>query len=204
MKYFMLIILCSLLFGCNRTAVESETVADYEIVETEFIGAGSNNRMKYKIVVDSTITQEQVKPTARKIIKDITSKDKDIDEITLYLYSEKSVIGESYDIAMVDWGYPENKGKIEFNIRENIEQYIKQRAKSETLFGLTEQKRREIFKESVMAEDRARAEEPDATTNNLEERYRKEVRQKYNITEEIEREITLEAFRENWLFPPLP
>ncbi|MBS1257175.1 MAG: hypothetical protein MAG551_00211 [Candidatus Scalindua arabica] len=136
--------------------------------------------------------------------KVITSKDKDIEEITLYLHSEMSVIGEPYDIAMVDWGYPENKGKIEFNIREGFEQYIIQRAKSETLFGLSEQTRREIFKEIVMAEDkelRAFIEDPNAPMNNLAEKYLQEVRQKYNITEEIEREIKLEAFRENW---PLP
>jgi len=190
-----------LLLGCNRTAVENEMVADYEIVETKFIGSGSNNRMMYRIVVDSTITSEQVKPTARKIINTITSKGKDIDEITLYLYSERSVIGEPYDIAMVDWGYPENEGKIEFNIKKGFEQYIIQRAKSETLFGLTEQTRREIFREIVLAEDRADAEEPNATTYRLSDKYIQEVRQKYNITEEAETKIRLEAYKENW---PLP
>ena len=186
--------------GINR-AVEYETVADYEIVETKFIGTRSNNRMMYKIVVEPTITREQIKPTARKIIKVITSKDKDLDEITLFLYSDKSVIGEPYDIASVDWGYPENEGRIKFNINENFEQYIKQRSKSETLFGLTEQTRRKIFKEIVLAEDRAHAEEPNATTYNLSERYKQEVRQRYNITKETEEEIINEAFRENWPTP---
>ena len=104
--------------GINR-AVEYETVADYEIVETKFIGTRSNNRMMYKIVVEPTITREQIKPTARKIIKVITSKDKDLDEITLFLYSDKSVIGEPYDIASVDWGYPENEGRIKLFILDN-------------------------------------------------------------------------------------
>ena len=170
----------------------------YDIVETKFIGTRSNNRMMYKVVVDPAITREQVKPTARKIIKIITSKDKSIDEITLYLYSEISVIGEAYDIAMIDWGYPENEGKFEFNIKEEFGEYIIQRAKSETLFGLTEQTRREIFREMILAEDRAYAEEPNATTYRLEDKYKQEMRQKYNITEATQREIELEAMRENW------
>jgi PDZ domain-containing secreted protein len=98
----------------NKVIEQSETVGgstvDYEIVETKFIGTQSNNRMMYKIVVNPTITREQVKPTAGKIIKAITSKDKDIDEITLFFYSDRSVIDEAYDIASVDWGYPENEG----------------------------------------------------------------------------------------------
>lgn len=196
----------------NKVIEQSETVGgsnvDYEIVETKFIGTRSNNRMMYKIVVDPTITREQVKPTAGEIIKAITSKDKDIDEITLIFYSDRSVIDEAYDIASVDWGYPENEGRIKFNINENFEQYIKQRSKSETLFGLTEQTRREIFKELVAAEDRAWAEADRLDVNGnkrieLQEKYKQEVMEKYNITKQISKKIENEGMKENWPFPPL-
>ena len=197
----------------NKVIEQSETVGgsivDYEIVETKFIGTQSNNRMMYKIVVNPTITREQVKPTAGKIIKAITSKDKDIDEITLFFYSDRSVIDEAYDIASVDWGYPENEGRIKFNINENFEQYIKQRSKSETLFELTEQTRREIFKELVSAEDRAFAETDrligpsGKKRRELQEKYKQKVREKYNITKEISKKIEMEGQKENWPFPPL-
>lgn len=84
---------------------------------------------------------------------------------------------------------------------------------SETLYGLTEQTRRKFFKELVAAEDRALAEADIARLRNppkanikkwfeLEEKYQQEVRQKYNITKEIEKEIVIEGFKENWPMPP--
>ncbi len=82
----------------------------YEIVSNTFIGTKTNNRRMCKIVVDPTITQQQIRPLAEKIIKDITSLHQDIDEITMYLYSDRTVLNQAYDIAMVDWGYPENDG----------------------------------------------------------------------------------------------
>ena len=102
----LILILCLFFVICAAKEAVGKSTVDYEIVETKFIGTQSNNRMMYKIVVNPTITREQVKPTAGKIIKAITSKDKDIDEITLFFYSDRSVIDEAYDIASVDWGYP--------------------------------------------------------------------------------------------------
>jgi hypothetical protein len=181
----------------------NKSTVDYEIVKTKFIGTLTNKRMSYKIIVDPSIKREQVKPLAGKIIKDITSKDKDIDEITLWFYSDMALVHQSYDIAMVDWGYPEDKGRIKIMLKENFEQIIKQRSKSETLYGLTEQIRRKFFKELVAAEDRASAEadrliDPTKISNvkannkkrgELEEKYKQEARQKYNITKEIEKKL---------------
>ncbi len=84
---------------------------------------------------------------------------------------------------------------------------------SETLYGLTEQTRRKFFKELVAAEDRALAEADIARLRNppkanikkwseLEEKYIQEVRQKYNITKEIEKKIVIEGIKENWPMPP--
>ena len=44
------------------------------------------------------------------------------------------------------------------HVRDNLEEYLEKRSESEEAFGLTEAKRREIFKEIVTAEDRAQAE----------------------------------------------
>jgi hypothetical protein len=171
--------------------------------------------MSYKIVVSPTIKRDQVKPLVERIIKEITHKDRDIDEITLWLYSNKDFIDQRFDIAMVDWGYPQDKGGIYVMLVENFEEIIKQRAISETLYGLTEEIRREIFKEIVAAEERAHLEadrliDPTKVFNidanhkkqrELQEQFKQEVRQKYDITKEIESKIVVEALEEEW---PLP
>ncbi len=205
----LILIPCLFFVICAAKEAVGKSTVNYEIVKMEDVSTRSNKRMLYKIVVDPTIAREQVKPLAEKIIKDITSKDKDIDEITLWFYSDRAVVHQSYDIAMVDWGYPENKERIKIMVKENFEQYIKQRSKAETLFGLTEQTRREIFKELVATEDRAFAEadrliDPNGKKRReLQEKYKQEVMEKYNITKEISKKIEIEGQKENWPFPPL-
>ena len=216
--YRKLILIMYLFFaGFGITEVFGESTIDYEIVKKKFIGTVSNNRMSYKIVVSPGITREEVKPLAEKIIKEITSKDRSIDEITLWLYSDRDFIEQRFDIAMVDWGYPEDNGRINVMLVENFEQIIKQRSKSETLYGLTEQTRREIFKEIVAAEERSHVEadsliDPTKVANieanhrkqrELQEKYKQDVRQKYSITNEIERKIVSEALKEEWPLPSL-
>lgn len=199
------------------TAAFGESTVDYEIVKKKFIGTMPKNRMSYKIVVSPGIKREQVKPLAEKIIKEITSKEKGIDEITLWLYSDRDFVEQRFDIAMIDWGYPEDEGKINIMLVENFEQMIKQRSKAETLYGLTEWTRREIFKEIVAAEERSHLEadrliDPTKVSNidanhkkqrELQEKYKDEIRQKYAITKEIERKIVNEALKEEWPLPSL-
>ncbi|GJQ57384.1 MAG: hypothetical protein D8M57_18725 [Candidatus Scalindua sp. AMX11] len=211
----LILAICLFFVGFGIRDSFGENFVDYEIVKTEFIGTESNNRMSYKIVVPPTIKKDQVKPLVEKIIKEITHKDRDIDEITLWLYSNKDFINQRFDIAMVDWGYPEDKGRINIMLVENFEAIIKQRAKSETLYGLTEQVRREIFKEIIAAEERAHSEadrliDPTKVFNidanhkkqrELQEIFMRDVRQKYNITKEIERKIVVEALNiMDWKF----
>ncbi len=212
-----MLILYLFVAGFGITEAFGENTISYEIVKKKFIGTESNNRMSYKIVVTPNIKREEVKPLSEKIIKEITSKERDIDEITLWLYSDRDFIDQRFDIAMVDWGYPEDKGRINIMLVENFEEMIKQRSKAETLYGLTEQTRRDIFKQIVLAEERSHDEadrliDPTKVTNidanhkkqrELQERYREEVRQKYNITVEIERKIVNEALKEEWPLPAL-
>ena len=101
-------------------------------------------------------------------------------------------------------------------------------------YGLTEQDRRKIYTEIVLAEDRGHVDAnlayplPDIFSpqyalwrdsgllrqqtfknldlaNQLVERYRNEVLRRYGITPEQETEISVEAAKENWPLPePLP
>lgn len=139
----------------------------------ELVKLPIDKRMEYRVVVSPTIKENQVRPTIEKIIADITSKDNDIDEISLFLYSDKELANGVYDVARATWAPGGRLGnitpeiarsndrtdyKITIQIVRNLEQYLQQRAKSEQKFGFTEAKRRRIFKEIVAVEDKAQAE----------------------------------------------
>jgi len=192
-----------------------------------------NKKMSYRIVVPLEIKENQVKPTIEKIISDITSKNNNIDEIILWLYSDKKLINGAYDVATAIWAPNGQLGnitskiaknnirdsyKISIQVKENLEEYLIQRNKSEDKFGLTEDQRRQIFKDIVAAENQAMLEadkifpidisDPNYKQDNLMknidknnelmEKYKAQVRAKYEITEEIENEIVVEAFEEGW------
>jgi len=173
-------------------AEPAETPVAYEIVETEdqshkAIGQRSlssyttqelarlpmDKKMGYRVVVSPDIKTNQVKPTIEKVIYDIISRDNDIDEISLLLYSDKELAGGAYDVGRATWAPGGKLGNVDANIArsndrtgyqvsfdvvENLEEYLKQRGQSEEQFGFTEEQRRQIFKDIVAAEDRAEAE----------------------------------------------
>jgi len=134
----------------------------------------TDKKMGYRVVVSQTIKENQVRPTVEKIIADITSKDNDIDEIWLFLYSDKELVKDGwYDVAKATWAPNGKLGnvtpeiaktnnrtnyKLEIQIAKDLGQYLKQRAKLEDKLGFTEAERRKIFKEIVAAEDKAQAE----------------------------------------------
>lgn len=200
-----------------------------------------DKKMLYRVVVSSRIKENQVRPIVEKIIADITTKDSDIDEITLFLYSDKELVDGMYDVATATWAPYGSLGnvtpeiarsnnrtsyKISIRMKEKLEEYLQKRSKSEEKFGLTEVKRRRIYKEIVDAEDRAQAEADrqypisGRTTwdlsrselrsridknielmRHLEEEYKNDLMKKYSLTREQLKEITFEGFEENWPMP---
>jgi len=212
-------------------ALSSYTYQELESLPTD-------KKMGYRVVVSPEIKENQVKPTIDKIITDITSKDNDIDEISLLLYSDKELANGMYDVARATWAPGGELGNVtpeiaQSNIRsdykttiqvaDNLEQYLKQRAKPEDRFGLTEVKRRKIFKEIVSTEDKAQAEadkkypisgqstwglskselrsQIDKNINlmrDLEKQYKKELSKKYSLTQEQLKQISIEGISERW------
>ncbi len=185
-----------------------------------------DKKIWYNIVLDPLIKNQEVKPTIQKIILDISKKDNDIDEIILWIYSDTELVDWPYDIWSATWAPNWKLGNVtpeiaknnirdsytisyNFNIK-NIEEYFAQRNKQETKFWLTEQKRREYFKEIVKAEDRWTKEQPlgsgdlKSMEKNMElqekliGKYKQEVRKRYKINEVQASEIFGEAFTENW------
>ena len=187
----------------------------YEIVKAEDISYPGKKRMNYKIVVSPEIKRHQVEPTVKTIIAHIIAKDRGIDDICLWLYSDRKLASHGgYDVAMALWT-PDN---ITINVKKNLEGYLRQRGKSEVKFGFTEDERHQIYKEIYAAERRADAEAeemypvdfnnphfkqgnvPKYTDKNQElmEKYKAQVRVKYGITEKTGFKISVEAIEEGW------
>ena len=201
--------------ACDEGGKKYDNAVAYEIVKAEDISYPGKKRMNYKVVVSPEIEKHQVEPTVKTIIADILAKDKDIDDIGLWLYSDRELVSHGvYDVAMALW----TPDRITIDVKENLEEYLRQRGKSEVKFGFTEDARRQIYKEIYAAERRADAEAeklyPTDFNNpyfkqgnvpkysdksqELMEKYKTQVRAKYGITEKIGFKISIEAIEEGW------
>ncbi len=212
----------------SHKALGNKLLSDY--TTQEIINLPTDKKMLYRIVVSPDIKENQVKPTIDKIISELTIKDSDIDEIILFLYSDQELSNGAYDVGTAIWAPNGELGNVtseiakknnrlgyetSYDIKENLEEYLSQREKSEDRFGFTEEKRKQIFKEIVAAEDKAMNEadikypiKAGATLDDIEknidlnneliEKYKTQVRTKYGITEDIESEIIVESFKELW------
>lgn len=201
----------------------------------------TNRRLKVGVVVPDSVRQNQVRPTVDAIIAELTSRRPEVDEIGLLLYSDSSLVDGAYDVARATWSTGGELGSItpqvarenlrteyetSVQIRENLETYLAERGREEQRSGLTESKRREIFRALVRAEDRAQAEADQryptntncvpvseakrnvrrnaALADSLRKVYLRQVRQGYGITESLADSITAEAMSERWATPEMP
>jgi hypothetical protein len=211
----------------SRKAMGNNSLEDFS--GSELASPPINKKVKYFIVIDSVINQDQAKSTANKIILDIVANDKDIDEIILWLYGDRDLInGGTYDIGTVifapfgDLGNvnseialsnDKSSYKISYDIKNNLEEYLANRNEQEEKFGFNLEERKQIFKDIVSAQDKARAEAnkkypvDDYLTNyennsneykRLASIYEKEVLEKWKISSEQKTEISREAQIKNW------
>jgi len=209
----------------SHKAIGSGNLSDYSVSELQRLP--TDKKINYKVVVDNKIKADQVNPTIAVIIKDITTKDKEVDEVIIDLYSDKAIIDTMYDVANAVWAPQGELGnvtadiahsndrsgyKTTITVKPNLEEYLAQKNKSEDMFGLSEAQRRQFFKEIIAAEDRAHSEADrkyssdtlTGMTKNQEEYdrlaniYRGQVGKKYGITKDQEDKIVNEALKENW------
>ncbi len=209
----------------SHRALGGNNLSDYSTGELTQLPM--DKKMSYKVVVAPTIKTEQVKSTVDAIIQNITGKDKNIDEIILNIYSDNDSISGMYDVANAIWAPQGELGhvnadiassndrdayKTTITIKENLEEYLAQKSKSEDKFGLSEAQRRQFFKDIVAAEARARKEADNRYSSDtlagmaknqneyyrLADIYRGQVMKKYGVNKDQEAAIVGEAFKENW------
>ncbi|TVQ30885.1 MAG: hypothetical protein EA376_11515 [Phycisphaeraceae bacterium] len=147
--------------------------------------------------------------------------------VFIYLYSSR----EHFDSGMGQWIARLSKvgANSQIDIELKAEAISGLNAEAEVRHGLSASIRKEIFKATVVAEDRARAEAeqmhplPDLSKPSyspevmqsqfmkqadafhaLHEKYKSEVAEKYDISEEQLRDILIEAIKNNWPMPAHP
>lgn len=145
-----------------------KNLSQYEISELEEFP--TNKKILYKIVLAKDIKENQVKPTVEKIINKLTIEDSDIDEIIFWLYSDKEMTNSGFDIGEAIWAPFGKLGNIDANIaknnnrdnyvinyqiKKNLDQYLAVKLETNDKFGFTIDERKQIFKESIKAEDKA-------------------------------------------------
>jgi hypothetical protein len=209
----------------SRKAMGNKNMEDF--TSSELANLPTNKKIIYYVVINSIINEDQAKSTINKIILDLISNDQDIDEIILWLYSEEDSVDDSagYDIGSAifaplgelgnvdsEIALSNNKSnyKISYSIKNNLEEYLKNRNRSEDIFGFSVEERRQIFKDIVSAQDKARSEADkkyDYLTNYennsneykmLVDIYEKGVLEKWKINSEQKTEIIREAQIKGW------
>lgn len=202
-------------------AIGSNSISDYS--QTELENEPTNKRLNCRLVISEDFKAEQTKTTINDFINKITTLDSDIDELSIFLYSDQSLTNGAFDIAMASWlpksgdVTPEiarmnnhSNYEVKFNIREDLHDYLAQKNVVEDKFGLSQETRQDIYSKLVQAEPRARDDadklfppniniEKNIDKNDeLMKKYKKDIRKKYNISEDIEWEIIDEGMKKGW------
>jgi hypothetical protein len=194
----------------SRKALGKKPLSQYKTSEIEKLP--TNKKIIYRIVLSKDIKENQVKPTIENIIANLTSKDSDIDEIILWLYSDKEISNSTFDIGTAIWAPNGKLGnidaniaqnnnrvnyKIDYQIKQNLEQYLTQKFETSDKFGLTIDERKQVFKDIVKAEDDAYNYKESEQEKVLKENKSKLLK-KYNITSEQLKEIGTEGLDKFW------
>jgi hypothetical protein len=199
-----------------------------ELTARDFAEAVKDKRMRYRVVVPPTIKEQQVEPTVTKIIDEITSKDRDIDEIGVLLYSDKAIVDEAFDVATATWAPHGELGhvtpeiaktndragyRIKVEVRKDLEAYLKKRNTPETRLGLSDEQRKAVFREVDAAEGRAEREMPlpelgfrtqeeahvyFERQDQLREKYTAQVAAEHQLSDEAITAIIHEGVEKNW------
>ena len=216
-----------------ETLEEEVKLPEYTLIKKEDISyrtsmkdvnAPINKRFSYKFLVSDKIRREQIKPLFAKLIRDEASKDADIDDITIWLYSDKKLMDGSYDVAMATWAPADGEVtkdiavsnnrdsyKLVTTIRDNLEEYLS-RSKTTVVGGLSYDLRKKIYQELANTETRAREKldkiypytanfDTDKYANKLDvltKKYEKEISKKYKIDDNTVKSIYDEGDKNGW------
>jgi hypothetical protein len=217
----------------SQTIEADVELPEYSLIKKEDIShrtslndvkAPINKRFSYKFLVSDKIIREQIEPLFNKLTKDINAEDNDIDDITIWLYSDKKLMNGSYDVAMATWAPADGEVskdiavsnnrdsyKLVITIRNNLEEYLS-RSKTTIIGGLNLDLRKKIYLELANTETKAReildkkypytanfdTDKYATKLDELTKKYEKEISKKYKIDDNTVKSIYDEGDKNEW------
>jgi len=138
---------------------ESEDVlntTNYEIVEEEDISHALARRYSVRVVVNNNLaTKNQIGAISEKIVNDYEAKN--ADALVIFFYFDKGQIDGAYTLAKAEWApngdWSQADLKKDQKLTYKFTDFIDKERTEENLFGLSEEQRKEIFKEIVKCDD---------------------------------------------------
>ncbi|MCK4891536.1 MAG: hypothetical protein KAS78_02600, partial [Candidatus Pacebacteria bacterium] len=129
---------------------------NYEIVEEEDISHALARRYSVRVVVNNNpATKNQIKAISEKTVNDY--KAKNADALAIFFYFDKGQIDGAYTLAKAEWAPNGDWSQAELGKDQKLTykftDFIDKERIEENLFGLSEEQRKEIFKEIVKCED---------------------------------------------------
>jgi len=231
MKESFLVLFLLVIVSCGKELPQREEIKpqveekpflekEYRLIKREDLSIGpyksfpGAKRMQYSIEVSSKKTDNEIKTILKKAVENLKE---DWDALAVHLFLE----GTDLPYAIADWApygkwEKARKGQSKLNFKISIQIFKNRRPSGESLkekWGLSSEKRKEIYWNINEAYDKAMNEavkkyKYDAMKQIDYERffqkeYLRKIREKYNITEEQQKQIQIEGVKNNWPAPEL-
>lgn len=198
-----------------KPTVEQEKVMpEYSVLNEELYDAPVKTQVTLNVLVSGKISEPGLRALLNQLYSSVKARRgfKYHDSPTnIYIYAftskERAGSGMGQWIAMLRKSYGDVKPTISINER----QIAQLGAKPEEQFGLSEEKRKEIWKELVLIEDRAMEEALEQYPEEFEKQvemerrlideYQNKLAEKYELTREQLQEISVEGVEKDWPFP---
>ena len=145
----------------KQTETETKTknvlnTTNYEIAEEEDISHALAKRYSVRVVVNNNpATKSQIRAISEKIVNDYETKN--ADALAIFFYFDKGQIDGTYTLAKAEWAPNGDWSQADIGKDQKLTyeftDFIDKKRTEEDLFGLSEEKRKEIFKEIVKCED---------------------------------------------------
>ncbi|MDP8262723.1 MAG: hypothetical protein P9M13_05415 [Candidatus Ancaeobacter aquaticus] len=212
-----------LLLSCPSILAIAKANIDFEILDEQTVDAPLKTEIVQQILIKGDLSKEKITKFIWERYNSLKSRHgfkfhSSPTNIGVHLYISK----EHYNSGMGQWiamiynRVDRSNPKVIYsmNFQGQLENLS---AKPEIISGISEEKRKQIWKESIHAEDRSWAEAEKAISNpqsmedlkrigelqeTLNEKYNAEIIKKYGINKEILKEVKLEGLKKGWPMPP--
>ena len=212
-----LAVLATVVFMVIAVPIGAIGATEYKLINSKNLDFGpykkhhGAKRTQYNIQVAEDTGDKEIRAILYQAVKDLAKK-REVDALVvrLFLPSTNIPYAMAYWAPYGDWGKAE-KGKPKSIFKTSIEIYTEKRPKESTKIekdGLSYKKRKKIYREIGAAEKNAsRISEqkyPDDIMKQIDyddallNKYKKEICNKYNITDTQYLKIMVEGVKDNW------